>query len=188
MDTERRMTDQLDVLALVAARLDAAGVAYMVTGSMAAGFYGQPRMTRDVDLVVELHPGDPDRLAALFSDVFLLSADVARAAMANQTMFNAIHRDALVKVDFVLRKSEPFRIEEFARRRRVALDGHPMWMVYPEDLILAKLAWARDSGSEVQARDVRAVVAVQEARLDWRYLEAWAATLDLTAALESLRS
>jgi hypothetical protein len=50
------MTDQLDVLALVAARLDAAGIAYMVTGSIAAGYYGQPRMTRDVDLVVELQP------------------------------------------------------------------------------------------------------------------------------------
>lgn len=121
------MTDQLDVLALVTARLDSAGIAYMVTGSMAAGFYGQPRMTRDVAIVVALQTGDPERLEALFSDVFLLSADLVRAAMAHTTMFNAIHREALVKVDFVIRKA-------------------------------------------------------------WRYLETWAATLDLTAALERLRS
>src|SRR6218665_3970270 len=104
------MTDQLDVLALVTSRLDAAGIAYMVTGSMAAGYYGQPRMTRDVDLVVELQPGDPERLEALLSDAFLLSVDVAREAMTRQTMFNAIHREAFVKVDVVLRKEEPFRI------------------------------------------------------------------------------
>jgi hypothetical protein len=182
------MTDQLDVLVLVTARLDSVGIAYMVTGSMAAGYYGQPRMTRDVDLVVELSPGDPDRLQALFSDEFLLSADVARAAISHQTMFNAIHREAFIKVDFVIRKAEPFRIEEFARRRRVALDGHPMWMVSAEDLILAKLAWARGSGSEVQTRDVRAVVAAQGPRLDWAYLESWAATLGLATALQAARA
>lgn len=182
------MTDQLDVLALVTSRLDRAGIAYMVTGSMAAGFYGQPRMTRDVDLVVELGADDPERLEELFRDVFLLDADVARAAMAHRTMFNAIHREAFVKVDFVIRKAEPFRIEEFARRRRVVLDGHEMWMVSPEDLILAKLAWARTSGSEVQARDVRAVIAAQRARLDWDYLDTWAVTLGVAAALEDARS
>lgn len=182
------MTDQLDVLALVTARLDDAGIAYMVTGSIAAGYYGHPRMTRDVDIVVQLRPDDPERLEALLSDAFLLSADTARDAMANQTMFNAIHREAFVKVDFVMRKSAAFRIEEFGRRRRVELDGHGMWMVAAEDLILAKLAWASGNGSDVQARDVRAVIAVQRHRLDWRYLEAWAATLGLTDALNEVRA
>ena len=182
------MTDQLDVLALVTARLDAEGIAYMVTGSMAAGYYGQPRMTRDVDLVVQLQPGDPERLEALLSDAFLLSADVVRAAMAHETMFNAIHLEAFVKVDFVIRKREPYRVAEFARRRKVVLDSHSMWMVAPEDLILTKLAWARGSASEVQARDVRGVIVVQGQRLDWPYLEAWADRLGLTTALEAVRS
>ncbi len=182
------MTDQLDVLALVTARLDAAGIAYMVTGSMAAGYYGQPRMTRDVDLVVELQHGDPERMEVMFSEAFLLSADTARGAMAHQTMFNAIHREAFVKVDFIVRKSEAFRIEEFGRRRLVELDGHPMWLVSPEDLILSKLAWVRGSSSDVQARDVRAVIAAQNLRLDWGYLEAWAVRLGVSADLEAARA
>lgn len=182
------MTDQLDVLALVTSGLDEAGIAYMVTGSMSSGYYGQPRMTRDVDLVVELQHGDPERMEVMFSDAFLISAHTARGAMAHQTMFNAIHREAFVKVDFVIRKSDPFRIEEFARRRRVELDGHAMWMVSPEDLILSKLVWTRGSGSDVQTRDVRGVIAVQNVRLDWGYLEDWATRLGLTAALESVRS
>lgn len=181
------MTDQLAVLALVTSRLDSAAIAYMVTGSMAAGFYRQPRMTRDVDLVVELQPGDPERLEAMFADAFLLSADVARDAMVHETTFNAIHREALVKVDFVIRKADAYRLEEFGRRRRVGLDGHPMWMVSPEDLILSKLVWARGSGSEVQMRDVRAVIATQTRRLDWAYLESWAARLDLVTALQGAR-
>lgn len=182
------MTDQLDVLALVTSRLDAVGIGYMVTGSMASGYYGQPRMTRDVDLVVELQHGDPERMEVMFSDAFLISAHTARGAMAHQTMFNAIHRGALVKVDFVIRKSDPFRIEEFARRRRVELDGHPMWMVSPEDLILSKLVWARGSGSDVQTRDVRGVIAAQNVRLDWGYLEACAVRLGVSANLEAARA
>jgi hypothetical protein len=182
------MTDQLDILALVTSRLDAAGIAYMVTGSMAAGYYGQPRMTRDVDLVVEFHQGDPERLEAMFSQAFLLSADTIRTAMSRGTMCNAIHREALVKVDFVIRKSEPFRIEEFARRRRVEVDGHPMWIVSPEDLVLSKLAWARDTRSDVQVRDVRAVIAAQRVRLDWEYVERWAGVLGIGADLEAVRA
>jgi hypothetical protein len=182
------MTDQFDVLALVTSRLDAAKIAYMVTGSMASGYYGQPRMTRDVDLVVELGIDDPERLVGLLGDVFLVHADSVRAALAHGTMFNVIHQDAFVKVDFVIRKSEPYRIEEFGRRRRVELDGHAMWMVSAEDLVLSKLAWAQRSMSEVQMRDVRAIVTVQAARLDWHYMEQWATSLGVVEALRQVRS
>ena len=182
------MTDQLDVLALVTARLDAAGIAYMVTGSMAAGYYGRPRMTRDVDLVVDLQPQDAERLEAMLSDAFLVSADVVRTAIAHETMFNAIHHEALVKVDFVVRKAEPFRVEEFGRRQLVALEGHRMWMVSPEDLVLSKLAWARAGGSDLQARDARAIIVVQGPQLDWTYLETLAMRLGLAADLERLRA
>lgn len=181
------MTDQLDVLALVTAHLDATSIPYMVTGSMASGYYGQPRMTRDVDLVVELRQGDPERLAALLGDAFLLAAETVRGAITHQTMFNAIHREAFVKVDFIIRKSEAYRLEEFARRRRVELDGHPMWMVSPEDLILSKLTWTRGRVSDVQARDVRAVIAVQGRALDWNYMTTWAATLDISDALRQVQ-
>lgn len=182
------MTEQLDILALVTSRLDAAGIAYMVTGSMAAGFYGQPRMTRDVDLVVDLREGEAEHLVELLSDVFLIGAESAKGAVARQTMFNAIHREALVKVDFVIRKAEPFRQEEFARRRRVDLDGHSMWMVSGEDLILSKLLWGRAGSSEVQRRDVCGVIATQQERLDWSYLRAWADRLGVAADLEAARS
>ena len=60
------MTDQLSILTLVTERLDAVGIAYMPTGSIAAGYYAQPRMTRDIDLVVELEPADAERIAGAF--------------------------------------------------------------------------------------------------------------------------
>ncbi len=69
------MTSELDILRLVTSRLDGAGIPYMVTGSMAAAYYAEPRMTRDADLVVELTASDASRLASMFED-FNADADL----------------------------------------------------------------------------------------------------------------
>jgi hypothetical protein len=63
-----------------------------------------------------------------------------------------------------------------------------MWIVSPEDLVLSKLAWARDTRSDVQVRDVRAVIAAQRVRLDWEYVERWAGVLGIGADLEAVRA
>ena len=117
------MLDQLSVLQLVTGRLDAAGIAYMLTGSIAAGYYAQPRMTRDIDLVVELDPAAAERIAAEFSPEFSCDVDAIRAAIARQSLFNLIHVEAVIKVDFVVRKDIPYRREEFRRRRHVEIGG-----------------------------------------------------------------
>ena len=76
------MNDQLSVLTLVTERLDHANIPYMITGSIAAGHYAQPRMTRDIDIVVELQPDDADRVAAIFNDHFESDATAIRRAIA----------------------------------------------------------------------------------------------------------
>ncbi|PYM16184.1 MAG: hypothetical protein DMD81_13190 [Candidatus Rokuibacteriota bacterium] len=90
-----------------------------------------------------------------------------------------------MKVDFVVRKDTEYRRTEFARRRRVALEGHSFFVVAPEDLIISKLDWARDSRSEVQLMDVRNLIRALPA-LDWSYLERWTASLGLEALYREL--
>ena len=186
MDVTPPLPDQLSILKLVTARLPAAGIPYMITGSIAAGHYAQPRMTRDLDFVVELEPADAERLVALFGDRFECDHHAIGAAIARRSTFNLIHTDAIVKVDFVVRKSAPFRLEEFGRRHLVDADGQPMWMVSVEDLVLSKLLWAKDSHSELQLRDVRHIVAAQPA-LDWAYVERWADAVDVRALVREVR-
>jgi hypothetical protein len=180
--------DQLSVLKAVTGRLDAAGIPYMITGSIAAGHYGYPRMTRDIDLVAQLEPGDAARLAAALGDDFGADAEVIHAAISRQAIFNVIHVEAIVKVDFVVLKHTPFRLEEFGRRRLAQVDGHPIWIVSPEDLVLSKLVWAKDSRSELQMRDIRGVIAFQRATLDRPYLERWAAQLSVADLLREVES
>jgi hypothetical protein len=131
------MRDELSVLKLVTARLDAAGLAYMVTGSVALSLYAEPRMTRDVDLVVELGPSDTTRMMDAFGPEFDVDADRIRDAITARSMFNAIHTAAVVKLDIIVRKPGAYRETEFRRRRRAEIDGAPMWVVSPEDLLLS---------------------------------------------------
>lgn len=180
------MADEIDILKLVAARLDAAGIPYMVSGSMAINYYAQPRMTRDVDIVIELDARDADRVVALFAPDFLCEPEAVRDAVRQRTMFNMIHTESIVKVDFIVRKHLPYRLEEFARRRSVDIGGATVWMVSPEDLLLSKLHWAKDSRSELQLKDVRNLIACVP-NLDWSYVEKWAADLSVSDLMNEVR-
>jgi hypothetical protein len=173
---------ELEVLQDAVARLEGAGIAYMLTGSLALSYYAEPRMTRDVDLVVELADRDPKSITALFApDYYVAEEDVARA-IAARAMFNILHLGKLVKLDLIVRKDTDYRHREFERRRRVALPGFEAWIVSREDLILSKLAWAKESGSELQMRDVGALLA---ADVDEAYLRRCAGELSVNELLEA---
>ena len=179
--------DQLSILKLVTARLDAARIAYLITGSMASGHYGQPRMTRDIDLVAVLVPPHAAKLGQWLGPEFICDADVVRQAIAERRMFNVFHREAPHKIDFIVRQDSDYELEKFDRRRQVEVDGQAVWMIAPEDLVLSKLVWAKTNPSELQVRDVRSILKAQPA-LDWAYLDRWAQRLTVAAALKEVRS
>jgi hypothetical protein len=152
----------------------------MITGSMAANFYATPRMTRDIDLVVELTEADVHRVVTLFQDEYYVDRDMVAQAVRNRSMFNLIHNALVVKVDCVVRKDSEYRREEFARRREVDIDGRRISLVAPEDLILSKLERAKESRSQLQLDDVRNLLrSVQN--LNWAYLDRWVDRLGLAA-------
>lgn len=177
------MDEQREFLQQIVERLDSAGIPYMVTGSMAMAFYTEPRMTRDIDLVVVYTPEDANRIVALFERDCYIDAGSVRDAAVRRSMFNIVHNEMIIKTDFIVRKEGPFRELEFERRRVVDMEGFPVAVATPEDLILSKLHWARDSESELQQRDVRKLVE-SVADLDWPYLRKWAGELGVEHLLD----
>lgn len=116
---------------------------------------------------------EADRLVALSQDQFYVDGEMVRRAVRDQSMFNLIHTMFVIKVHMVVRKESAYRREEFSRRRLASVEGHSFQIVAPEDLILSKLEWAKDSRSEVQLSDARNLVAgVPD--LDRDYLRLWA--------------
>jgi len=166
------MNDELQVLKRIAVSLDKAHLEYMISGSIAANYYTIPRMTRDIDIVIELKKSDANRFIKLFEKEFYVDPETVKEEIQNRGMFNLIHNEHVVKADFILRKDTPYADIAFARKTQVAIDNTPIWMISPEDLILAKLLWARESGSEMQIRDAQNLIhGVTD--LDFGYIEKW---------------
>lgn len=174
------MTTELATLRDMVTRLEAAELEYMLTGSMALNCYAHPRMTRDIDLVLAFHLKDVSRLASILGEDYYISSEAAREAVLHQSSFNAIHQESLIKIDFMIRKREEYRLLEFSRRRRLQVGGFEAWVVSKEDLILSKLEWGRESHSERQFADVENLLATD---CDMAYLRTWSAKLNLTDML-----
>jgi len=180
-----RMDDQLEFLSFVVERLEAAGVPYMLTGSVAMSLYGQPRMTRDIDLVVECAGTHAEDWIRMFGDDCYISAEAAEEAIARGGMFNIIHNEGVAKADFIVRRSDEYRQLEFARRQRKRIGKLEVNVVAREDLVLSKILWWK-AGESAQQREDLVVLLESAANMDMAYLEDWAARLGVGPQLREL--
>ncbi len=180
------MNEQLEFLMQIVERLEKARVPYMLTGSVALAVYAEPRMTRDLDLVIDIAPEAVAALGELFEGDCYFDRDEAMDAARRRGMFNVIHKEFLVKADFIVRKNDPYRATEFERRRRIDIGGVTVSVVSPEDLLLSKLVWAKAGQSELQMDDARRL-ADAAADLDWPYIMKWAAVLGVLDLAEGMK-
>ncbi len=176
---------ELDVLQDVVERLEGAELPYMLTGSMAMNYYAEPRMTRDIDIVIALQSTDASSLIKLFSDAYYVPDNAVSEAIRDLSMFNLIHLDSVVKVDVIVRKSEKYRKHEFERRSKIEFAGIKLWVVSKEDLILSKLCWSKESQSELQFRDIKNLL---NTGYDEGYVQRWANKLRVLSLLEKVTS
>jgi hypothetical protein len=171
------------LLASTVAQLERAGVPYMITGSVASSYHGEPRATRDLDIVIDPDRGGIGRLVGELEAAGLyVDEDAALSAFDDRAQFNAIDATTGWKVDFMVRKDRPFSREEFARRAPANLLGTPAWIASAEDTIIAKLEWVASSGSDRQLGDVVAMLDIGKESLDLAYIDRWIAGLGLHGA------
>lgn len=181
---------QSELLIRVVRVLETCGIEYMVTGSVASSLHGQPRSTHDIDLVVRMVDTDIPSLTQAFpAPEFYLSEGAMRDAIQQRSTFNLLSMKDGDKVDFWLLTDAPFDQSRFSRRTEEEYRGVRLRVPTPEDTILAKLAWAKQSGgSEKQFSDAVGVYEVHRATLDEAYLDVWAQSLDVLPMLARLRA
>lgn len=182
----KTIPDELQVLKIVTKRLEEADIGYMITGSVAANFYSQPRMTRDIDIVIQLKAGQIDKLYHLFKKDFYIDRDSVEKAVKNKSTFNIIHNEKIIKIDFIVAKETEHGQIEFSRKTKERIDDFSLFVVSPEDLILSKLAWAKEFSSEIQLRDVKNIILFNKNNLDYDYLKKWSRKLSLEQSLEEV--
>lgn len=177
------MTDT-ELLEQVARRLRDAGMSFMVVGGVASSYHGAMRFTQDVDLVVDATLEQLLHFVNSFEPPFYVSEVAAREAFQHRRMFNIIHPECEFKADIILLKDRAFDRAAFARRRPGRVWAVEADVIGPEDVILAKLEWAKRSDSSRQYEDAAKVALVQYDKLDLAYLKKWADEMNVSELLE----
>lgn len=174
------MTTQADLLSAIGDRLEQAGIPYMVVGSIAGSFHGEPRTTVDIDIVI-----DPSAeslrsfVDSLAPSDYYVAENAAIEAFQRRTSFNIVEHATGWKVDLLVRRDRPFSRAEFERRFTAPLFGRDTPLATAEDVVIAKLEWAKLGESERQLRDVAGILAVSGDELDREYVERWIDELEL---------
>lgn len=177
--------NQAELLQHAVRTLESLGIGYMVVGSLASGAYGEPRLTLDIDIVVALQPDQVDALCAAFpDDDFYVSREAARKAVASRQQFNVLHPTSGNKIDFMVARDDAWGRTQFARRHVIPiLPGQPAYAARPEDIILAKMWYYHEGGSEKHLRDIAGILSVigmERAEFDKDYIEEWSLKLGLS--------
>jgi hypothetical protein len=171
--------EQGELLRRVVDTLERLKLSYLVTGSIATTLYGEPRFTNDIDVVVQLPLDRAEALVQAFpADDFYVDAEQVRLAIARRGEFNIIHPASGLKVDVMIPAMDEFDLSRFARARRVRpAIGFEADFAAPEDVIVKKLKYYDDGGSEKHLRDIGGVLRISSSEVDRDYIATWAQRL-----------
>jgi hypothetical protein len=182
----------VNVFLLFVRRLNGLGIRYMVTGSVASIAYGEARLTHDVDIVVEIVREDIGRLAAAFpeSDFYLPPPEVIRieVARAQRGHFNIIHHETGFKADVYPCGRDRLSIWGLQNTRKIVVEDCDVWFAPPEYVILRKLEYYREGGSEKHLRDIEGILAMSADSVNTDEIEKRAEALGVRAEWEALRA
>jgi hypothetical protein len=163
--------------------LNQLGIRYIIGGSVAAIFYGEPRLTHDVDFVVFLNDQDAQRLADAFpaSDFYFPPIETVLAEVRREQNghFNVIHTATGFKADMYLSGRDELNAWGFRMRRPIQFENDTLILAPPEYVVVRKLEYYREGGSEKHLRDIRSILAISESRLDLPVLKDWVRRLGL---------
>jgi hypothetical protein len=171
--------EPLDLLAQAAEILDGLGIEYLITGSVGSMAYGEYRSTNDIDIVIRVTADSVRRLCRAFPEGdFYVNEDAAVDAARRAAQFNVIHPASRLKIDFMVADKSEFNQSRFARRRVLhPIPNRSICFSAPEDIILKKLEFYREGGSDKHLRDIRSMLKILRDNVDRAYIERWAVKL-----------
>lgn len=175
---------QPDLLRYAAIALEECGIEYALVGSLASSTWGEVRFTQDIDFVVCLSEAQAANLCQAFGgDEFYVSHTAVKTAVERLGQFNVIHPSSRNKIDFMVIGSDGWAKSQIERRQLRNPSGtFECYVAAPEDVILGKLLYYREGGSDKHLRDIRGIVAVSGEIIDRPYLEKWVADLGVGEA------
>ena len=164
-----------EVLCKIAKILKNLKIPYIVTGGFAVSVWGRPRFTADIDIVVELIP---QKIKYLAKNLLLIDKDVyvneeaIKEALQRKGEFNFVHPQTGLKVDFWIMKGDIFDKLRIKRGIIKKIDRQNVVFISPEDLILSKLSWYKQTNSARHLEDIESILKIS--KVDLKYIKKWA--------------
>lgn len=179
-----------DLLDFLARTLSELKIEYFVTGSSATITYGEPRFTNDIDIVAFLKPTDVVPLCDAFAaPAFYVSREAVQQAIQHRRMFNIIHPSSGLKIDVAVPAESEFNNSRRTRTVEVTLKTDTrVNFASPEDVILKKMEYFREGGSEKHLRDITGVLKICDPPVDREYVDLWASHLQVEDVWQQIQS
>jgi len=168
--------------------LEELGSPYMLVGSFVSSVYGEPRFTQDIDLVADLRYGDAPKLCGKFPpEEYYISPEAVGQAIRTGGQFNIIHPSSGNKIDIMMPPDSLWGENQMRRRRQVwLLPDCQGYAATPEDIILSKMNYYREGGSDKHLRDITGILKVRGDGVDREYIERWSGQLGLTEIWQAI--
>lgn len=177
---------EAEVVKKVIKDLEGAKIPYLISGGFAVNVWGRIRTTHDLDVIISVAPKDTEIFKKIFiSDEFYFSEEAAKDAVLSKGTFNVIHHETGLKIDFWVLQDDIFGKSQMRRRVKTKFLGQPIYFISPEDLILIKLKWYKESESDRHFFDALSVYQTQK-RLNKKYLQKWAELLNISQIFNKL--
>jgi len=164
------------------ALLEEKKIPYMVVGGLAVNYFGEPRFTKDIDLVVAIDPKkEAAFLQALKKGGFVFFEKEIKMLLKASNIFHVHDTTGVNQIDFWIPKTS-FELKAFSRRQAKRWRNKKIYFLSPEDLILFKIIADRPK----DIADIKSVFQRQEGKLDREYLRFWSMALNKEKKLKQL--
>ncbi len=164
-------------------------IPYIITGSIASMAYGEPRLTNDIDIVADVEEKHIVGILEAFpKDEFYISEDLIRDAIRRKGQFNIIHPASGLKVDIITKVDSPYNASRFKRSKQIyPSDTFHANFAAPEDVIIKKMEYYKEGGSEKHLRDITGILKISSDEVDYGYISEWAERLGLSEIWKAIK-
>ncbi|MEW6417551.1 MAG: hypothetical protein AB1480_05440 [Nitrospirota bacterium] len=180
--------EQYELLRHLVRCLETLKISYLVTGAVASIAYGEPRFTNDIDIVADIKEEHIAGLRNCFpEEEFFLDENAIKDAIRHKYQFNIIHPSSGLKVDVIICKRDTFDNSRFSRIKRIRpVEDTEANFASPEDVIIKKMEYYKEGGSEKHLRDITGILKISEELIDYNYISQWADRLGLKDIWEAI--
>ena len=148
----------------------------MITGAVATIIYGEPRLTNDIDLVIDMNSDDVETFADAFpiEDFYCPPPEVIRLEIGRSQRghFNLIHHETGFRADIYASGRDELHHWGLKNRNPVDVEGEKFWLAPVEYVILRKLEYYREGLSEKHLRDISSILVFSSDEIDFKMLKA----------------